>query len=591
MSQLLQHTGLPLHLTGDKVIAVKSTKGLQGSERAAWEGFIDNNNISYNNGNSAYNLGLISSWAMQGQETYPVISELLQKNAEIEVDGFDGAFQYEKPFYDLQQGLRTTASSADQGYDLGQDQSEFYIYLSEKVYPNDILGTDIYYNDHQLKVVSCEPAELSGNSWKAVVQLTNPNPEAVYPQHLLEPNVQYTRLDHRVSEYDTDFTGVELPFNNGMGTIKAEFRLGGVRGVEGYVTGFADAKKRGFAASNFKESDATSIKDVNGQVYNNLDPTDLILMAKPNGKGGFDRSTARATTYMEYQVEQTLMKRTARSHMWNKFGTFTDSNGAMQYINEGLWHQMRRGKIIEYSAPGGITRVIIGRAAEYIYQNNPSLDWTERKIKFKAGREAYNNMLELFQDEVQMHIQRLESTGVFKFLFGNDGQIPKSPISGNLDSLKLELIQFTDVPLIGIAGSVTVEHDPSLDYMPGMDFQHSGNHARGKAWSTYSMVIWDVTDQNFTNNMAKLPEGNGVKTYNEDSNVYLVRPEGNMVYKGRSNGRWDMGKGSDIISSSKYIAQEFWAFNSSALWLRDPSKVVIIELAPGARKGAMNRPY
>lgn len=586
--EYLQQTGLPQTLSGERVIAIKSPKKLTAGERAKWEGFIDNNLVSYEKGNKAYNLGLVNTWATQGREKFPVLKELLEKDAEIEVDGFFGSFQFEKPFYDLQQGLRTVASSADQGAKIGQDQTHFYIYLSEKQAPGTILGTDIYYNEDQIRVVDCEQSDLSGTGWKTTVQLTNPNPEAYYPAYLLETGVKYTVVEHRSDEYGTQFMKAENPFNSGVGTIKAEFTLGGIRGVEGYVTGFADARKNlGGRDTIVKASDIkdTTITDMNGQVCNDVDPADLILFGAPDKNGKFNYDTARATTVMEYMVEQTLAKVTVRAHMWAKFGTMTDKNGAVQYINEGLWHQLRRGKIIEYPRKGGINRTHIAQAANYVYQNNPDLPWEQRKLKFKAGREAFNNLMELFQNEAQSLIQAYQNAFGSQFLFGDKGQLPSSPISGPLDALKMELIRFADVPIRNVAGSVTVEHDPALDYMPGQDFQLAGNNPRGAAWTTYSLVIWDVTDQNYTNNQYKLPEQAVNSEYNQNANLYLVRPEGNMTFKGRSNGRWDMGKASDIISSSKYIAQEFWAFNSSALWLRDPSKVVIIELSPSARRG------
>jgi len=60
-----------------------------------------------------------------------------------------------------------------------------------------------------------------------------------------------------------------------------------------------------------------------------------------------------------------------------------------------------------------------------------------------------------------------------------------------------------------------------------------------------------------------------------------------MTYKGQENGRWDRGKTSGIISSSKVIGQGFWAFNASAQWMPYPENVVIIELSKGARRAGM----
>ena len=60
-----------------------------------------------------------------------------------------------------------------------------------------------------------------------------------------------------------------------------------------------------------------------------------------------------------------------------------------------------------------------------------------------------------------------------------------------------------------------------------------------------------------------------------------------MTYKGQENGRWDRGKTNNIISSSRVIGQSFWAYNSSAQWIPNPEKVVIIELSKGARRAGL----
>lgn len=587
---LVQQTGLPTQLQGSQVVAVVSSKTMKANP-STWQSFIDRNTYYYQEDQKAYHLGLISSWQNQTQESFPLISELISGNSEILVDGFYGRFQFDKPFYDKQKGLHTVKSAADQGDEIGADQTHFYAYLSEKVYPGDVLQAgDLYDESVQMIVVHCEQADLTGSGWKVVMQNTDPNPEAVVPNYLLEANIKYTVIDHKVVEYDSQFSGVDAPEGNGFGTITAEFVLGGARGVEGYVTGFADAQRGKFPMANAKgiKDNEYSIKIAGGEMAK-ADADAFVVMAKPLGFNAdktmkYDINSSRATTVMEYLVEKRLMQLTARSLMWNKFGQVTNENGAISYINEGLWHQLRRGYIIQYPRPKGLTRGHIAQAVEYIFQANPNLPWEERKVKFKVGREMQDNILEMFQDEVKMQLERIQASGLANFLFGSDGQIPNSPVSGGLDTLKLALIRFIDVPLIGIAGSVTVEHDPALDNQQINDFQFSGNHPRGAAYTTYSAVIWDVTDQAYTNNKTKLPSGVDLPS-NADANVYLVRPESGMTYKGRSNGRWDIGKASDIISSSKYIAQEFWAFNSSAVWLRDPSKTVVIELAPQARLG------
>jgi len=98
-------------------------------------------------------------------------------------------------------------------------------------------------------------------------------------------------------------------------------------------------------------------------------------------------------------------------------------------------------------------------------------------------------------------------------------------------------------------------------------------------------VVWDARSQEYSNNK-ELPKGvslidNGEK----NANIYLVKPTGEMTYTGMENGRYSPYKSGDILSSVKQRGTSLWAWNSCAIWLRDPSTVVMIELDPNARKG------
>jgi len=207
---LVQQTGLPTQLQGSQVVAVVSSKTMKANP-STWQSFIDRNTYYYQEDHKAYHLGLITSWQNQTQENFPLISELISGNSEILVDGFYGRFQFDKPFYDKQKGLHTVKSVADQGDEIGADQTHFYAYLSEKVYPGDVLQAgDLYDESIQMIVVHCEQADLTGSGWKVVMQNTDPNPEAVIPNYLLEANIKYTVIDHKVVEYDSQFSGAAV---------------------------------------------------------------------------------------------------------------------------------------------------------------------------------------------------------------------------------------------------------------------------------------------------------------------------------------------------------------------------------------------
>ena len=163
--------------------------------------------------------------------------------------------------------------------------------------------------------------------------------------------------------------------------------------------------------------------------------------------------------------------------------------------------------------------------------------------------------------------------------------LPKSPVSGtSLTELTMGAIRFTSVFIQGL-GNVSIKHDPSLDNYPLADRFQKGFHQGGLAHTAFSLVVWDVADQMYSNNKqlpagAKLVEGGDAS-----SNIYIVKPEGAMTYWGSENGRYDNLTSSDIVSSSKYQVQSFWIFSLCAAWVKDLSRYCIIELQRDARKG------
>lgn len=584
---LLQQQGIPAQMNGERVISI--IRGKDHYNSATFQGMIDRNELLFDEDHRRYHLGLITSFGMQGKESFANILELLKTGGELTVNGFFGSFTFDKPFYDLKKGFRTIASTEDEAGDYpGIEESEFDIILSEKCYPGDILATDPYGDSPQLIVNNCESSVLNGEGWRTTVTLTSGNKEDIYPVSLLANDIKYYKIDHAFAEYDSQFTGVDLPSGAPTGAIRAEFKLGNVRGVEGYVSGFADAVKGGFATVDSRDKECMeSIRAFQREFAQGDERANTVIF----GEVG-DTPNMRATSIMEYLVERTLAKRTATSHMWLKPGMIKSKNGAVTYLNEGMWHSFRRGKRIEIPRYMGITRAHIAEAVRYVFRNKPQMRWEDRKIHFKVGKLAEENFLILFQDEVKSQLELMQQTGVLSLMLGDRGALPRDMniVTGSsLTNLELHLLKFTKVPLVGIAGEVTIEHDPSLDYLSGNPIEYRGQYRDGLDWTSHTAIIFDVTESYYSNNdyNIKDAEQTGGDKY-ITKNRYLVRPEDGMTFKGQENGRWDRGKTSGIISSSKVIAQGFWAFNSSAVWTPRPEDVVMIELTESARKNGQN---
>jgi len=580
----LQTQGLPTHIGGAEVIAVVS--GKKFGKNPHFQGMLDRNEYLYHEDSNAYHLRLMSAWGMRGKESYSLIAKLLEDASKIEVNGFFGEVVVEKPFYDVKQGLRTVASTVKEAGDFpGMDESEFPIITSEKLYPGDIITADPSGDSPQLVVVSSDASTLTGEGWYTLVRLTTGRQEDVYDASLLEAGINYYKIDHKGVEYTTQFSGVDIPTGAPAGLLKAKFKLGGIRGVEGYVTAFADAIKAGLIAENGQDdSTQKAIKAFQDKYANGDSNANFVVFGEKT-----DLPNMRACTLMEFLVEKTLNKRTETSLIWMKPGQIRSANGAINYLNEGLWSQLRRGKVITIPHYMGITKAHIQEAVDYVFRNDPEMDWREREVVFEAGKLAEQNLLLIFQNEVNARLSEMIQSGYFQVLFGDRGLLSdnlkhKVVTGAKLDELEFNsLLRFTKVSLLGIAGKVTFRLNPAFNHLAGNPADFKGMFPGGLDWTAHTLAIFDVRNQKYSNNTKYVKSDTGLDKH-VAANINLVVPEGGMTYKGFENGRWDRGKASNIASSSRLLGQGFWAFNSSAVLVLRPEDVVLMELGRGARR-------
>jgi len=559
---MLTQTNIPYVRNNDQVIGFmssKQVKSIQGyQDLASMYSWYEEDPLKNH-------LGLMNFWGKQSNVSFPIYKELLENKAILEVNGLNGTFTYDIPIEE-EKGCYTEVDWSSQT-NAGIDGTPFKVNLSKEFTKGDILTYDAEFGE-QFIVDDSEPVRQVGTGYEHVVKLVSNNKAAKFPYAKLAKGIQYFKISHGTNEYGLEFSHVEMP--DTVGSMTCEFTLGNWRGAEAYVTAAADKKKFSGAAISSKQyiDKLTSEANELGE----------LMFITNMGKGGMpDMKNARIGSTMEYLVMRELEKMTAHSLLFQRAGIIRDANGVIR-LNEGLWHQLRRGKVINYGRPGGITRSHIKEAAEYVFRINPHINYEDRRLTFKAGKRAFYNILEIFKNEVEAQLNRLSS------LMGTDRQLPTNPVSGSNMNLKLSPVRFTDV-FIPEIGQVSIEHDPSLDQMPLADRFSSGFHGNGFAHTTYSMVIWDVSDQMYSNNK-QLPKGAKlVENGDEKANIYLVKPEGEMTYWGTSNGRYNIRKATDIVSNFKAMGQEFWAWNASAIWVKDVSKFVMIELDQSARAG------
>lgn len=565
---MITQNGIPSIVNGNQVIMFTDKKSV-----SSIQGVVDLPTMYswYRENPDAHHRGLMQLWGQQSVRKYgnSILRDLLLEKDVLEVNGWDGGFTYDLPIKDFK-GCYTVRDTSSQPYP-GIDGGTFKIVLNRAYTTGDRLSNDKI-NGQEIIVSGEEPVVAVAEGWEHTVQLVDNDKGTWFLPSNLVKGITYKKVGHAVlGERGTNFSHIDMP--DTVGIMKCEFRLGAFSGVEAYMTGMADAKS--FSGGDAKSKQYLDMlqDEFGGNEYAILAPLKI-------GAGGNkvpDMKNAKLGATMEFLTMRELERITSERLMWGRAGTVRNGNGVTR-LNEGLWHQLRRGKVVKYGRPGGITRDHIKEVAEYVFRANPFKQDVERRLKFKCGKYAYQNILDIFSDEVNAQNAALGT------LLGADRTIP-NPVSGtDKFNLKYSPIRFTDVFLPGI-GQVSIEEDTSLNMVEGVDRFAAGMHPEGLSYTAYSMVIWDVDSQEYSNNK-ELPKGatlmEGAK---KGANIHLVKPQGEMTYWGSTNGRYDYRKAGDIMSSSKQIGQEFWAFQIADIHVDDLSKFVMVELDLPARRG------
>jgi len=462
---------------GDQVIGTMKAKDIKG-----FQGYMDYPTLVqwYHEDPMKNHMGLQSFFGQQTVGKYPIYEELLKSKSVLEVNGWEGSFTYDMPI-EQETELITVADHSDQTH-AGYDGGVFKITLNQELAPGTTLTAAGMFG-LEIVVTDVEPVLAKADGFEHVVQLNTSNRDTWYPSYLLGKGIQYFTSGHGVAEYGTQLAKVQVPETTAYQT--AEFKLGSVRGVEAYVTGKADSVNLGGALMQSSKwmDELRSEADKLGE---------LMVMMDLDRSGKPVNGTQRIGATMQFLVFRELDRLTANSLLFQRAGTVKLQNGYVRY-NEGLWHQLRRGKVIPYSKRGGITREHIKEAADYVFRGNPDKPRIERRIKFKCGSRAFDNVLEIFKDEIDAQVANLAP------FLGSDRILPSNPVSGDLYNLTMAPVRFTQVFLKDI-GNVEIIEDTSLNRMHMTDRLLSGAHGEGYDHTAYSMIIWDAMDSRYSNN-------------------------------------------------------------------------------------------
>ena len=346
---------------GDLVIGMTNKKTVQ-----SMGGYFDTTTLSsfYEQDPDKYNLGLIKLWGQQAKTSYPIYQALMEKKAMLEVNGADGSFTYEIAIKDSGKCM-TIRDYSTTFPNAGLDGSNFRIPLNKRYAPGVILAVDLYNAEHQIIVTDEEPIRQIPGGWDMPVKLTDADRNSSYDTSLLVSGIQYFQVGHSIfGEMGTNYENIDLI--DTPTTMKCMFQLGNMSGAESYITGRAGMKFSGADAS-MKAKDYINELEADSNDYGEFS---FITEATNVTKGENGVKFKTGSLHLGHTVQMLLHKKHQKSVatqlLFQKAGTIQGTNGVTK-LNEGIFHQIRRGKLIQYGRPMGITRAHIMEAVQYIF--------------------------------------------------------------------------------------------------------------------------------------------------------------------------------------------------------------------------------
>lgn len=560
-------TNQTLQRNGDPVINLTATSIDKATQIVNQRGYQDFSTLStwFNEDPLKNNLKLQSFFGQQQMTSLPLFQDVIQHDAVLEVNGWDGRFSYDLAI-ETDTCMKTVDDTSDQ-IDPGADGSTFRIVLDRELAPFTTISCDG--TDGDVLIVSeAEAVRNLGYGYLHLVELagSKEDPDKTYPAFLLKSNVQYFEISSPgLAEYGEKLGLVHMPA--GTNYMTCEFQIGSGQGVETFVTGKADSVDLRMGE--------TRTLDYIKEIENFYKSGQEVVFAQEKLPNGSHKYTVG--TIMEMLAIQKFNRNMNTSMMFQKGFSISTSKGTIRY-NEGLWRQMRRGFIHTYARRGGITLEDIKIVRDYVFKINPQKDFKDSILRFKAGTEAYNNIDTLIQREFNVQLQNIAP------LMGSVMILPTNPVSGGLYDLRLDLVRAKMVNIPGIGWTEVIE-DKTMNYINVTDKSLRGMNPNGMDYTTYSAIIWDVTDTMYSNVKQDLPAGTTLIGDNREANIYMVTPKGDKVYWGRENGRYSMNSATDILASAKTMHTSFFIYGFGDIWMKDPSKFVMMELEKPARKG------
>lgn len=567
--------------TGANINADTVVGFMSPTKVSAIQGYLDKGSVlesmfnKYDEKSHVVHLGMINLMKNVNQIRLPQMFDLLKESSVLTIPA-EGAVTYDLPI------PRDPQDVAYVKVDTSKDEEEgalfadvpFKLILDRPYTAGDLLKPDPsgFYQVEVSREIPVEP--YGGGAYlHYVVFRSNGDGRKTFPKPFLREGQPWFKIGHKNGEYGIQFSTVSL-VGSAPGYMTLRWTPSSPTTIETAITRSASLMATE-AAAKIQGSTLEKIQD------------SLI------GMGGFDKrglfisgdvvktqdgktnlQVKKIDQTLEYLAMAELHKMEAWTNMFATASVTTHGGEGVVKVNDGLWRQKRRGKVIEYARAGGLTLADLAEAANYIYGNS-DVAIEDRYIVFTGGKMAVTNGEQLLQAHASEYLTATAQ------LIGHDSLLDSKQklVEGDLDNLTLKNdVKFKQVFLPGV-GNVSFNHDPSFDWNLGTTSSRVGGFV-GKGYNRNSYTLMaEAKNKRSTMVEDKVKGAKLVDGGKKDNPIYLVQPDHPYITWGRTQGRMNAGSQfTNVQSALKYMGQEFWAIADSDVLLVDTTACVVIEL-------------
>lgn len=529
------------------------------------------NMITNGNFDHVTNLGLINfASSRYANDMTPMYKNWFEDRAIMNLDG--DRMRFEIPVETEAEYLKTVLDTSEEfGEAPGLNGQPFEIVWNREMKAGRIVTPDVT-SGFQVIVSEDVPTRPELNGFRHTVHLVQNDKFKYFPTQYMKSDIEYFKGDGALGELSTQFMGWDL--EGASNTLMCEFVLGQKRGVESALTEEAEFR----ANDKFMKNVGAALQD---EMDSRGEYKDQVFMYE---FGGQDMKKAlpgsiRLGNMQEIFTVKELYRSEAWGLIWNQAGKVDSINGGFKLINEGLYWQFRRGYRFEYELVDGITFELLSEVNSLIFP--PSFKMEDRMTHYEGGLNATENTKSILQEAAYAKLPIVQT------MHGHNPLLPKgeSLVGGSVEGgLTVKKFEFTNVYIEGL-GMVSVEHNPAFDYIYGQSRQERHRYGRALPYTSHTLMMRDWTNSKYSNAFSRKYAGARVmEGGNDGANIFYVRPQNNAHYtaSGWHDGRYSsraQNMGSQILSSLQTMSSSFWIWRRSASFMKDPTKVVVIELA------------